>query len=221
MPCNHAHGAHTEAPVADRWTKSSAVTNTIAGYIGDAYWLACLFDTAAGFQNEIIGLSYYALGFGCVIAFLSAGGSNYCHFHLTRIHQGSKEDELIAPTNDDISQSLLPNEHSKEDELIVPTNDDISQGLLPNEHSDVECEHTHKKLTRLQWIALVGDLISHTGQGASAIIFLAQLIALTNSMTRWQKALMQCGATVFGVVGAIAGVRACKDALEITNKQHC
>lgn len=77
----------SENTKADKWTKTAAVVEAAIGFISNTYWLATLFDLASGMNEEIAGLSYYALGFGMVGAIFSSAGSTYSHYLLNDQHQ--------------------------------------------------------------------------------------------------------------------------------------
>lgn len=80
---------------------------------------------------------------------------------------------------------------------------------LPLNHKDHSAE---QELTVLQKIALVGDFISHTGDIAGPLTFVASL-ATHGKAPRWGKGLAQLGATLFGGFSSVANVRTCANAM--------
>lgn len=67
----------------------------------------------------------------------------------------------------------------------------------------------HPRLSALQKAALIGDFISHTGDIAGPITFVINLGA-KETLPIWAKALVECGATLFGGLSSIANVRTCR-----------
>lgn len=88
--------------------------------------------------------------------------------------------------------------------------------LKTNKNWGLKCEHDvsrhHAHLSKTEKLALFGDLISHTGDIAGPVTFVIDL-ATNNAIPRWGKALVQCGATLFGCLSSLANVRTCKDAM--------
>lgn len=208
MPCHgHSHGSHT--PEADKWTNIAAGGEFVASLISDAYWLGNLFDLAAGFSADAIGLSYYGIGSGVAIALLSAGGSAYCHRGVNTVLQGSEEQnadshaEPLAP-----SHKNGQNGYESLNDHLVTISDPVSA--------------PPKKLSWMQKLALVGDFISHTGDTAGPITFVVCL-ATRDSMSLVNKILVQSSSSLFGAVCAVANVRACKNAMleKTESEQDC
>ena len=179
--CNHDHIEKK----SDIWTKLNAASG-ISTYISDTYWLATLFDLSTGFEGDMLPISWYALGFGLLIATLSAGGSTFCHWVLNKNHQHASD----------------PEQANEESKLI---NQNIEA------HSDEE-HHHHHDLSFLQKAALVGDFISHTGEVAGPITFVVDLLA-RNSLPKWANIAKQSGATLFGVITSVADVRTCYESM--------
>ncbi len=198
MPCHgHSHGGHT--PKADKWTNIAAGGEFVASLISDAYWLGNLFDLAAGFSADAIGLSYYGIASGVTIALLSAGGSAYCHRGVNTVLQESNEQntdphaEPLTP-----SHKNAQNGYGSLNDHLVTNSDSVST--------------PPKKLSWMQKLALVGDFISHTGDTAGPITFVVCL-ATRDSMSLVNKILVQSSSSLFGAVCAVANVRACKNAM--------
>ena len=192
MPqCQHHHQQ------ADTWTNIATVGEASASFISDAYWLGTLFDITSGCAVETLGLSFYGLGFGAIMALLSASGAAYSHRTLNTHHQPKHNQEPVDSKNGELQQystiSIVENKGSINDGQPLPS-------------------HKHTHLTVLQKLALVGDFVSHVGDIAGPLTFVVNL-ATNNSLSRWGKVLAQCGASLFGGISTVANVRTCKDAM--------
>lgn len=177
---------------ADVWTKLATAGEATASFISDAYWLGGLIDLAAQLDDAGYGLSWYGMGFGAAIALLTAAGSAYSHTALNLNHQHH------------------PAEHAEEDREREPL-------LKSSQH---ERQHQAANITIPQKIALAGDFISHVGDIAGPITFVADIIA-KDRLPLWGKALIQCGATLFGGVASVANVRSCRNSMyELNAQQH-
>lgn len=186
----HAHG-HKHA---DKWTNTATFGEATASFISDSYWLATLFDIASNFEPDIVGLSFYGVGFGATLALLSAAGAAYSHRTLNTLHQPERSDEISTVENSTAEYVSMP---------------DMSlQTKSPVESS----EHKHSHLTLFQKLALAGDFISHAGDIAGPLTFVINL-ATGNNLSRLGKGLLHCSATLFGGVASIANVRTCKNAM--------
>lgn len=71
--CNHGHAHAHDAVKADGWINMSMVGEYTASFISDAYWMTTLFDLCGGFSADLAGFSFYGMGFGALVALLSAG----------------------------------------------------------------------------------------------------------------------------------------------------
>jgi hypothetical protein len=168
---SHLH-EHTDA---DKWTKIAAIAEGVTGFISNTYWLATLFDIISGAEESAAGISFYAMGFGVIIASLSASGAAYSHYVLNKQYQ-----------------------HTGNTQFSI-------NGIMVGD------------LTKLQKLALIGDYLSHIGEITGPLTFVADLVA-NNRLPRWGKALVQCGATLFGAVASVANVRTCKNSMVESNK---
>lgn len=184
--CDHHH--HEKK--SDIWTKLSA-TSGISTYISDTYWFATLFDLTTGFEGNLLPISWYALGFGFLIATLSAGGSTYCHWILNKNHQHVSE----------------PKQESEASVLIE---------IKRDSKDEIHGHHHHHGLSFFQKAALVGDFISHTGEVAGPITFVVDLAA-KNNLPLWANIAKQSAATFFGVVTSVADVRTCYEEMKGTH----
>jgi len=182
--CNHHH-SHKKA---DTWTNIATLGELVSSFISDAYWLGGLFDLATDCDKDFLELSRYAIIFGVIVAVLSASGAAYSHRALNTVHQKSTDDDG--------------------DEHIIL----LAQDEEHEEHEEHAADHAHNHLSKVQLAALVGDMISHTGDIAGPITFVVHL-AMKSALPRWGEALVQCGATIFGALSTIANVRTCKDAM--------
>ena len=176
---------------ADRWTKVSGLGEAVSSFVSDGYWLATLFDIATGFTGTLLPISWWGLGVGIFGASLTAAGSTYSHWVLNTSHQDCEEE-------------------SKPEESPLLTNTSSSGDLTA---------HLHPSLTIPQKLALFGDYISHTGDIAGPITFVADL-ATKNTLPRWQQAVVHGGATLFGAICSIADVRTCKRNMEKANEHN-
>lgn len=174
---------------ADNWTNIAAAGEMVASFLSDSYWLGGLLDLATGLPEEALGLSYWGIGVGTVAALLSAGGAAYAHWMLNTVHQAADHT---------VSDEELP--------VAAAAKDENSNPLVPK-----------VQLTGKQKLALTGDYISHVGDIAGPITFVANL-ATKNGLPRWGKALIQCGATLYGGLASVANVRTCRDAMLKANK---
>lgn len=198
--CRHDH--HSHGHKADAWTKLGAAGEGAASFISDAYWIGGLIDLAAQLDDVGIGLSWYGLGFGCGLSLLLTAGSVYSHTIVNINHQDANHSGECKPHQSDKSTKS----NSADDEK------DIQQKLIANE------SETQPNLTWTQKAALTSDFISHTGDIAGPLTFIAN-IASRNSLPIWGKALVQCGATLFGSLSSVAGVRTCKNSMLKRNKE--
>jgi len=185
----------------DMWTNIAAGGEATASFISDAYWLATSFDVMFGCIIKAFGLSFYGLSFGVVMALLSAGGAAYSHRTLNTHHQTRQSSE--EPVD------------SEDREVQDPLNQMENNSLISDEQPDSSHEHPH--LTAIQKLALIGDAISHTGDIAGPVTFVFNL-AINNVLSRFGRALLLCGASLFGAISAVANVRTCRDAMVTTNR---
>lgn len=194
--CRHAH--HQKK--TDIWTKLAAVGEGTASLISDAYWIGGLIDLAAQLDEDGYGLSWYGMGFGTALALITAAGSVYSHTMLNLNHQNEKNHHEEA---DHETESLI-NSH--------PEDHDHHQGQA----------HSHHHSGRLTWLqrgALTADFISHAGDIAGPITFIAEIVA-KERLPWWGKGIIQCSATLFGGVSSIANVRACANSMRELNKKR-
>lgn len=83
-------------------------------------------------------------------------------------------------------------------------------------HQHLEYSHEHSHLTCPQKIALAADFVIHTGNTSGAITAGIDFItkgAIKSTLPQWGRALVQCGATLFGAVSAVENMKRCKNAL--------
>jgi len=194
------HGnRHTHSNNADIWTNIAAAGELVTNFISNAYWLASTFDVASGFQDDAIGVSYYALIFGAVAATLSAAGSSYCHRKLNITHQSKSDESNNA--NDNEAQHQCPS---------LQNEDTIAREKTPLVKKKVE-------ISTIQKFALLGDFISHTSNVAGPVTFVAT-IASNGSMNRAVNACTQVVACVFGAIFSIANFRSCKNVVDDVNQ---
>lgn len=208
--CRHAHHQQT---TADIWTKLAAAGEGTASLISDAYWIGGLIDLAAQLDDDGYGLSWYGMGFGTALALVTAAGSAYSHTMLNLNHQREEiTHDHICKTDQQITET---------DHLITNDEDEEhSHDQDEEHHHDHDHSHDHDgKLTWLQYAALAGDYISHIGDIAGPITFIAD-IAAKDRLPLWGKALVQCGATLFGGISSVANVRSCKNSIEELNKNQ-
>jgi hypothetical protein len=191
MECKHYH-QHTVAS-ADKWTKFGAAGEAVASFISDAYWLGGLVDLVAQLDKTGVGLSWYGLGVGSFFSFILTVGSVYSHTVVNANHQESSHEHRA----DECEHQHSVSKHRADE-----------QGLLIAD----------TPLTVMQKLALIADFVSHTGDIAGPITFVAQ-IAAREALPSWGTALVQCGATLFGGVSSVAGVRTCKKNMEARNAQ--
>jgi hypothetical protein len=178
--------AHTHSSEeADLWTNVSTVIETVSGFISDAYWLGSVHDTIRGVEVDTLGLSYEGLGIGMAIALLSSVGASYCHRVLNTRHQGPQKTVIINETT-----IPYPNPRHEIDPLL----------------------NAHVKLSWLEWLALLGDYLSHIGEIAGPLTFISKL-AGEDKLRPAEKAAVESTAALLGIVGAFAGVRTCHRAL--------
>jgi len=83
--------------------------------------------------------------------------------------------------------------------------------------TDVFPAQSPTRLSAVQVIALFGDAISHTGDVAGPLTFIAMLAA-KNKLPFWAKLAVQSGTTLFGALASIASVRTCADAMRKMNE---
>ncbi len=193
--CKHAHGGKHSA---DTYTKLAAIGEGVSSFISDAYWLGGLIDLAAQLDDNGYGLSWYGMSFGAALALLATAGSVFAHITVNANHQESGIESCHEGINED---NLLAHEYTEEAQSLMPS--------LTHEH---DCNKKHSQepsLTLLQKAVLVGDFISHTGDIAGPLTFVAN-IATKNKLSLGAKMLVQCSAALFGGVSSIAGVRTCK-----------
>ncbi|EKD72370.1 MAG: hypothetical protein ACD_45C00690G0006 [uncultured bacterium] len=189
---------------ADKWTNIGSIGELIASASSNFYWGVSLANLAyASPEEDASGISSYV---GAALA-LMAFGAMYAHRKLNIYHQ-----------HDDIEHKN--NEKSAEHPAETQTEQLISE---EKDFEEQDTEHSHVHLTQLQKIALAADLITHTGDVSGAIVAGADLIAKTvvkHSLPQWGRALVQCGATLFGYSSAVANVRSCRHAIVEQNEQE-
>ncbi len=185
--CNHHHTTEKEKP--DFWTNFAAIGEYASSFISDGYWLAELFDIATGLSEDALGLSYYGITFGALMALLSAYGAAYSHRSLNTLLQKQEE----------------KTHHGSE---CIPL---VDKSTLKKE-TDIETGQAHTHLSFMQKLALAGDFLSHAGDRAGPITFVVNL-ATGNQLSRGYKALVQSATTLFGGLASVASVRSCKNAM--------
>ena len=118
---------------ADAWTNISAVGEMVSSFVSDAYWLATLTDLMGDLDAEELGLSYWGLGTGALIALLTASGAAYCHWNLNKINQKKKTGEG-AGTHHSTSEEGHDHDHnhscSSTDDSI--NNSDHTKNVVQN-----------------------------------------------------------------------------------------
>ena len=77
---------------------------------------------------------------------------------------------------------------------------------------NVDVQPPPTPLSILQYLALIGDGIGHTGEMTSPWLMMFNL-ATHNHASRPAKILVTCGVTLFGMVTSFASVRACQTAM--------
>ena len=234
MQCKHTHLAKN----ADKWTIFGAAGEAVASFISDAYWLGGLIDLMAQLDEGGVGLSWYGLGIGCALSLGLTIGSVYAHSvvninhqegHAHEHHRGHahgqshKHDSLLAEQGENHAHSIGNINHQEEHPHEHHKGHAHGQSL--KEHDSLLAERgddQHAHLTMMQKAALVGDFISHVGDIAGPITFVAE-IAAKDRMPAWGTALVQCSATLFGAAASVAGVRTCKNNMLLLNRQneHC
>ncbi len=197
MQCKHTHLIKG----ADKWTKLGATGEAVASFISDAYWLGGLIDLIAQLDENSVGLSWYGLGIGCALSFGLTVGSVYAHSVVNINHQ---EGHIHQAYDEHLHGPQRP-------QINSATEDTPIMARLANQEED--------SLTTMQKLALASDFISHIGDIAGPITFVAE-IAAKDRMSSWATALVQCGATLFGAAASVAGVRTCKNNMLRIN-QHC
>lgn len=198
--CRHTHHSHEKK--ADAWTKIGAAGEAAASFISDAYWLGGLIDLAAQLDDVGVGLSWYGLGFGSALSLLLTVGSVYSHTIVNINHQDKNHATDCEHHHEEPTKSNVNEDEDKH----------IQQKLLTGKGE------TKPTLSIPQKLALVSDFVSHTGDIAGPITFIAN-IASQSALPVWGKALVQCGATLFGGVSSVAGVRTCKNSMLKANKE--
>jgi hypothetical protein len=178
MSHGHSHG-HEKS---DFFTKFSAFGEFIGSFISDAYWMASIYDLGNSKDPEMLGVTKPALIFGLTVAALSASGAAYCHYRLNKNHQKTSSNEESNPLMASTS-------------LIAGTSIQNAGNYLGS----------YCGLSIAVKIALIGDWISHTGDIAGPITFVAKLAGAKDT----GNIVTTCAATVFGAVTSIANVRTC------------
>ncbi len=237
MTHGHSHGSKK----SDGWTKLGTLGEAITSLVSDAYWMAGLVSACAAMATgpaeaggdlnvttaavdvavDIIGLPLYAVIAGAVGAVLSAGGAAYCHNNLNTHLQSvegdhEKHDEATADPHGDCLVSVVDNEGFDDD--VIDCYHPLSErnGVHESEvavPAQAAGQKSSASLSWVQWLALAGDGISHTGDMAGPITFVVNLATANSPLPPLGKGLVQLGATVFGGLSSVANVRACKNAL--------
>lgn len=89
--CKHGH--NHDHQTADKWTTIAAIGSGVTDFISTAYWLGTFLDISTGLEENAFGLSFYAMGFGVLMASMTALGSTYSHSVLNTNHQNNHKDE--------------------------------------------------------------------------------------------------------------------------------
>ncbi len=217
---NCAHHHHDAKEKADFLTNIAAGGDLMASLLSDSFFLAQFFDVATGLAADAFGVSFYGMGFGALIALLSAAGAAYTHRVLNVQHQKVETHckHTAQSQKDPIHeyQSEPDVEVGREgEEAFLSQANENNQGMQEHKHCQHEHhqhKHKHASLTWKQWFALMGDAVSHTSDIAGPLTFIVEL-ATGSSLSRWAKGIAYCGATLFGAVSTAANVRTCKNAM--------
>lgn len=231
MGHGHSHG-HAADGKSDPWTKVATITELTSSLVGDAYWAGSLLfvcvsaigslmqvcqksnATTTGFttidpsvptagDTIYLGLPIYALIVGVMVSILSASGAAYCHYNLNTLHQGVKDKHdhpADVESGDDKEVGRYHSLDEQEKELTEVATQVARQQLTAG-------------LSGVQWLALVGDGISHTGDTASNFALLLGLFEMDTPLPALVKAAAVIGITIYGALGSVANVRTCKNAL--------
>lgn len=187
----------------------SLVSEVIANYGADTFWLASLVDTLSYWSLspiEILGISagvsIPALTIGSILALLSSLGYASSRKDVNLKINQSEQDEVSeegygSTTND------------KE-------NGDIESGDADNETQNLN--ETSGGLSWWQYLKLAGHLISTAGDVAAMPVAIFTLLNMKVALPRTANFLVHCAATLWGTTAAIAPTNACAKAMKSLNK---
>lgn len=194
MPHGHSHGTHGENQSSDFWTKLSAGVNSVASYLSNTYWLyGCINALVASVQNLI-----------------NAEDEPSAEIYGSAVLAAVLA--LGVAAGDTYCHYQLNKSHET-------TNSDIERQCL---NINGEQAEGNAKLSLLQTLALIGDYVSHVGDIAAPLTFIAQLVADNKDLFDSPEAALIINTILFviGSLGSVADVRTCKRNLQEMNEKQ-
>lgn len=185
--CEHAHGS--PAAKADWLTNTTAGVQAITSFISMLFFTARFIDSAANFEASIADISYPGLSIGIAFAMFGTIGSTYAHRTLNALHQATHSEPQHSEVRIESEAQSLLNAAATE----TPKN---------------------AGLTKLQLMALAGDILQHTAETAAPLAF---IVALAIHLSRWEKVAANIVCLFIGAAGSAASVRTCYRAISKTN----
>lgn len=183
------------------------ISEVVANYGADTFWLASLFDTLTYWSLspiEILGIStgvsIPALVIGSIVALLSSMGYASSRKDVNLKMSGSDEDEE--------NYGSITNNHA-----------DIESGDLADDETQ-ELNEDSGSLSLWQYLKLAGHLISTAGDVAAMPMAIFTLVDMKVPLPKVANLLVRCGATLWGATAAIAPTQACAKAMKSMNKRQ-
>lgn len=189
MPHHCTGHSHGEPNIkADAFTNLTTGIGSIADFLSTLYFFASLVDTFGETEIKFAGMSYQSMAIAGAMSLLLTVCSTVCHREL------NKKNQTEQPTT--------PSETREES--------DVTRVLIDPPHTAPD-QHTHStKKAFLLYLLLSGDLISHASGIASPLMFIA---FYAMKMDKAAKAGAFAATTLLGIIGSIASVRTCKNAM--------
>jgi hypothetical protein len=214
--CEHAHGS--PAAKADWLTNTTAGVQAITSFISMLFYVARSIDSAANLDASFAGMSYPGLSAGIVLAIIGTVGSTYAHQTLNRLHQADAE-----TAHDEHAHTTIDIEHRTQpllEDAAETAHDEHAHTAIDAEPNaqpilqDATKTRKNAALTKLQFLALAGDILQHTAETAAPLAF---IIALAIHLSRWEKIVANAACLLVGAVGSAASVRTCYRAIGKAN----
>ncbi len=186
------HGHHGDNTTSNVWTKLGTAGEIVSSLISDTYWLGGLIDVAFQLDDAGYGLSTYGMAFGTALAVMTAAGSGYAHNIVNRNHQKSSEQHAHHAHDEECGHA-----HADTQGMTTPLADSHSHDKSPS-----------VSLSWPQKLALNGDFVSHVGDVAGPITFVADLAF--PEQARATQMVVRGLATAFGIFSSVANRQTCK-----------
>lgn len=238
--CTHDHGDN-----ADFKTWAALGGDAVGTFTGNAYWFALVADlirevaTGSEPKDDILELSWPALGTGIFLALLCLFGTMKCHLTRNTNYQNGEKKSPVNDASFTTSQNvnnynaLIDSHQSTANDASSATSQNINsynplvdtENPASNPLSSVSEDKTLLTVnngaeigtTGWQKIALALDYVSHIGEYAGPFFFVFDL-ATTSSCSPQNQLIAHLAFTTASAFFALADVRTCKNNLIVKNR---